>query len=114
MGLSRQDRFAILSKNSIEYIELYGAAETAGYIAVAINYRLSADEMAYIVNDSAPKVLFFEEEFAQIVERIPRQSAGHRFICLHWASARLVLSYENWQPATGRCRLMPAMTISSI
>jgi acyl-CoA synthetase (AMP-forming)/AMP-acid ligase II len=67
MGLSRQDRFAILSKNSIEYIELYGAAETAGYIAVAINYRLSADEMAYIVNDSAPKVLFFEEEFAQIV-----------------------------------------------
>ncbi len=56
LNLAHQDRFAILSKNSLEYLELYGAAESAGFVAVAINYRLAADEMAYIVGDSAPKI----------------------------------------------------------
>ncbi len=97
LNLSRQDRFAVLAKNSIEYIELYGAAETAGYIAVAINYRLSADEMAYIVNDSAPKVLFFEEEFAPIVGEFRAKVANTlRFICIgrapDWASSYEELS----------------------
>jgi len=83
MDLNRQDRFAILSKNSIEYIELYGAAETAGFIAVAINYRLTADEMAYIVNDSAPKVLIFEEEFTSIVNEIRTKVADTiSFVCI--------------------------------
>jgi acyl-CoA synthetase (AMP-forming)/AMP-acid ligase II len=83
MKLHHQDRFAILSKNSLEYIELYGAAESTGFVAVAINFRLAAEEMAYIVNDSAPKVLLFEEEFAPVVDQFRAKIAGDiRLVCI--------------------------------
>ncbi len=92
LKLGHQDRFAILSKNSLEYLELYGAAESTGYVAVAINYRLAAEEMAYIVNDSAPKVLFFEEEFTGVVEQFrDKLTRDVRFVCIGkppaWAEA---------------------------
>jgi acyl-CoA synthetase (AMP-forming)/AMP-acid ligase II len=95
LKLAHQDRFAILSKNSLEYLELYGAAESTGFVAVAINYRLAADEMAYIVGDSAPKVLFFEEEFTSVVEQFKdRISRDIRLVCIGnppaWAA-----SYES-------------------
>ncbi|MGE3991934.1 class I adenylate-forming enzyme family protein [Pseudorhodoplanes sp.] len=92
LKLTHQDRFAILAKNSLEYIELYGAAESTGFVAIAINYRLAPDEMAYIVNDSAPKVLLFEEEFAPAVERFRDRIARDTiFVCIGrppaWAHA---------------------------
>jgi acyl-CoA synthetase (AMP-forming)/AMP-acid ligase II len=48
--------------------------------------------MAYIVNDSAPKVLFFEEEFSGVVEQFrDRLSRDVRFVCIGkpaaWAEA---------------------------
>ena len=36
MKLHHQDRFAILSKNALEYLELYGAAECTGFVAVVL------------------------------------------------------------------------------
>jgi acyl-CoA synthetase (AMP-forming)/AMP-acid ligase II len=88
LKLQRHDRFAILSKNSLEYLELYGAAESTGFIAVAINYRLAPDEMAYILNDSKPKVLFFESEFMSVVERFrDRISHDTRLVCIGEAPA---------------------------
>jgi acyl-CoA synthetase (AMP-forming)/AMP-acid ligase II len=97
MNLSHQDRFAILAKNSLEYVELYGAAESTGFVAVAINYRLAADEMVYIVNDSAPKVLFFEEEFTSVVDQFRgRLARDVRFVCIGkppaWAESYADLS----------------------
>ena len=90
--LHNQDRFAILSKNSLEYLGLYGAAESTGFIAVAINYRLAPEEMAYIVNDSAPKILFFEQEFIGVVEQFKDKIAREiQFVCIgdppSWAVA---------------------------
>jgi acyl-CoA synthetase (AMP-forming)/AMP-acid ligase II len=92
LKLRHQDRFAILSKNSLAYLELYGAGESTGFVAVAINFRLAAEEMAYIVNDSAPKVLFFEEEFAPVVEQFRAKISGDiRLVCIGtppaWAEA---------------------------
>ena len=83
LALQRQDRFAILSKNSLDYLALYGAAESTGFIAVAINFRLAAEEMAYIVHDASPKVLFFEAEFAPIVDQFrSRIAADIRLVCI--------------------------------
>ena len=62
-GLKRGDRFALLAQNCIEYFEAVGTAETAGFIAVTLNWRLAAPELAHIVEDCAPTVLIFEERF---------------------------------------------------
>ena len=82
-GIRRQDRVAILAMNCLEYYEIYRACEWAGYIAAPINFRLTAQEMLYIVNDSAPKALIFEAQYADIIEQLRPQLHGIEvFICL--------------------------------
>ena len=66
MGVRRQHRVAILAQNSNAYVEVYAAGEVSGFITVAINYRLAASEIEYIIKDSAPDVLIFDEEYAAI------------------------------------------------
>src|SRR3954470_14619992 len=70
MGVRRQHRVAILAQNSNAYVEVYAAGEVAGFITVAINYRLAAAEIEYIVKDSAPSVLIFDAEYAAIAQDI--------------------------------------------
>jgi acyl-CoA synthetase (AMP-forming)/AMP-acid ligase II len=69
-GMRRQFRVAVLAQNSNAYIEIYAAGEVAGYITVAVNYRLAAAEIEYILKDSAPTVLIFDEEYTATVGAI--------------------------------------------
>ena len=61
-GLAPGDRVAVLAQNCPEYMEAYAAAEIGGWATVTVNYRLSPDEIAYILADSAPKGLIVEQE----------------------------------------------------
>ncbi len=70
LGLRKQDRIAILAQNSTEYLELYGACEEAGFIAVGLNYRLSEPELSDILRDAAPSVIFYDAEYAARVDMI--------------------------------------------
>src|SRR4051812_30992863 len=66
LGMRHQDRVAILAMNCPEYLEVYGVSEVASYIVAAINFRLAAPEIAYIANDASPKVLVFEQQYAEV------------------------------------------------
>lgn len=67
-GIEKGDRIGILAKNSLEYFLLYGAAAALGAIMLPINWRLSADEVGYNLNDCEPKLLFVDPEFQEAVE----------------------------------------------
>src|SRR5271166_3264779 len=56
-GIEPGDRIAIVSQNNLEFVDLYGAVARLGAILVPVNWRLSADEVAYVVSDAAPKVV---------------------------------------------------------
>jgi long-chain acyl-CoA synthetase len=56
-GLSRLDHYAIFMENSPRYLEACGAAERAGLYYTCINSYLTAEELAYIVNNSEAKIL---------------------------------------------------------
>ncbi|SMC75604.1 Acyl-CoA synthetase (AMP-forming)/AMP-acid ligase II [Desulfocicer vacuolatum DSM 3385] len=60
-GIAPKDRIAILAMNHLEYLVLKGAAAAMGAILVPINWRLSQDEIAYILEDSGAKLLFFDD-----------------------------------------------------
>jgi acyl-CoA synthetase (AMP-forming)/AMP-acid ligase II len=47
-GIPRQARLAVLSRNTPEYLEVYGAAGLGGFIGLGINYRLSDREQLAI------------------------------------------------------------------
>ena len=64
-GLQRGDRIAILSRNSIEYFEVYYACARAGLIAQPLNWRLAAEEISRILLDGEPAAFLCESEFLQ-------------------------------------------------
>ncbi|MEM6604215.1 MAG: long-chain-fatty-acid--CoA ligase [Pseudomonadota bacterium] len=66
--LSANARIAYLGKNTDFYFELFFGAAKAGRPMVAINWRLTAQEIGYILNDAHVETLFVEAEFEPIVE----------------------------------------------
>ena len=77
-GCRRGDRIGILSRNCAEYLEIYGACELAGFIAVPVNYRLTASEIKYIVDNTTPSILFHGAEFLPVVDEI--RTAGTLYV----------------------------------
>ncbi|MDO9566279.1 MAG: AMP-binding protein [Candidatus Desulfaltia sp.] len=67
-GIQKTDRIAVLGKNSLEYFLLYGAAAATGTIVLPINWRLSADEVCFNLNDCEPTVFFVDKEYQELVE----------------------------------------------
>ena len=62
MQLKKGDRIAILSQNRAEYFITYFAIAQLGLIAVPLNIRLSASELAYQIQDSGAKAIIYEKE----------------------------------------------------
>jgi acyl-CoA synthetase (AMP-forming)/AMP-acid ligase II len=66
-GVRRQDRIAVLSRNSIEFGELNAAAQLSGIIMATINFRLSPSEMDDALRRVAPSIVFCAEEFVPVI-----------------------------------------------
>lgn len=92
LGLLQQQRVAILSRNCMEICEVYAASEVGGFITATISFRFAPPEVAYIVNDSLPRILVFEAEFTDLVDglRGSLESVEH-YVCIgdapDWAMA---------------------------
>jgi len=69
-GIKKGDRIGVLGKNSLEHFLLYGAAAALGAIILPINWRLSADEIIFNLNDGSPAALFVDTEFQELVNGI--------------------------------------------
>jgi fatty-acyl-CoA synthase len=68
LGLSRGDRVCVLAYNRIEWLEIYAGAALSGLIAVPVNFRLKAAEVAYIAQDCGARAFLAEAALAGIVE----------------------------------------------
>src|SRR3954447_20322353 len=70
-GLERHDRVAALCPNVPELLELHHAVPRAAGVLVAINTRLSAPEIAYILEHSGARLLFVDAELLPLVPDPP-------------------------------------------
>ena len=61
-GVAAGDRVGILARNAPEYADLCGAVAFLGAILLPVNWRLNADEITYVLNDGAPKLLIVDAE----------------------------------------------------
>src|SRR5699024_8638370 len=82
LGIKKGDRVGILLYNSLEYIALYFAISKLGAIAVRINFRLTGQELAYILNDSGTTLLCFDLKLAKEIELIRSSLPVKDYICL--------------------------------
>jgi fatty-acyl-CoA synthase len=64
-GLQRGDRVAVLAMNVPAMLEAHFGVALAGGVLVAINTRLNADEVGYILDHCGARVLLADAELAQ-------------------------------------------------
>jgi fatty-acyl-CoA synthase len=71
LGVGPGQRVAVVAPNSARALELYYAVPATGRILVPINFRLSRDEIGFIVWHSGSRVLFHDPELAGTVAGLP-------------------------------------------
>lgn len=64
-NIAKGERIAILSHNRLEFVVLLFAIAKIECVAVPLNVRLNMHELAFQLNDSGTKLLFFEHEFSE-------------------------------------------------
>lgn len=83
MGLQSGDRVATLLYNRGETFQLYFACAYAGLTFVPVSFRLTAPEVASILNDCGAKAVFTEPDLAGILNAaVPELTAKPRIVTL--------------------------------
>jgi fatty-acyl-CoA synthase len=83
LGVRPGERVAFLSFNCHRLLEAYYGVPQIGAILLPLNIRLSPEELAFILNDATPRLLFFDPELAPLVEAMrPKLNCIEHFITL--------------------------------
>jgi long-chain acyl-CoA synthetase len=77
LGVTEGQRVLWLGQNCHRFLETLLATAKLGAICCPVNWRLSGDEMAFVIDDSKPKVVIWQEQ--EIGERVgaAREKAMH-------------------------------------
>ena len=76
LGVEHGERVAIVSPNSGRFLAAFFGVSGYGRILVPINFRLTRDEIAYVVEHSGASVLLYDPDLADEVDNI---KVAHRF-----------------------------------
>src|SRR3954464_15216536 len=76
LGIGEGERVAVVSHNSARLLELLLAVPSAGRVLVPVNFRLSPEEVSYIVGHSGSRVLLVDPELESSLKNV---EAEHRF-----------------------------------
>ncbi|MEV0596718.1 acyl--CoA ligase family protein [Nonomuraea cavernae] len=79
LGVGPGDRVATLCANSHVQLELHHGVPLSGAVLVALNFRLSAQELTYIVRHSGARVLLATTEYAGKAHEIA-EATGARLV----------------------------------
>lgn len=75
-GVRRGDRVVVLMGNSIEMVEVLLAVLRLGAVAVPVNFRLVADEVAFLVADSEAVLIVTDAERAPVAAAVRRREGS--------------------------------------
>ena len=93
LGIGRGERVAIVSHNSARLLTAFYGISGSGRVLVPVNFRLNADEVAYIVEHSGATVLLVDPELDDALRGV---DAKHRFVI--GAESDAVLYREGVEP----------------
>lgn len=74
LGIAKGDRICVISKNSIEFMEIYYACARVGLIVQPLNWRLGAPEMSRIITDGEPSVVVTSDEFSDVQKVLKKEN----------------------------------------
>src|SRR6266704_24707 len=70
LGIRPGDRIGTLAWNTYRHFELYYGISGIGAVCHTINPRLFDDQIVYIVNHAADRILFVDTSFVPLIERL--------------------------------------------
>jgi fatty-acyl-CoA synthase len=83
LGLGVGDRVGTFGWNTYRHLEVYFAAPSMGAIVHTINIRLASEDIVYIINHAADKILLIDPDLAPIIEELaPRLESVEHFIIM--------------------------------
>jgi fatty-acyl-CoA synthase len=86
LGVKRGDRVAYIAPNTHAQLASFYAVPQLGAVLVPINYRLTADDFAYIITHSGSKVVCAHSDHLEAVDKIRDQLPGvQHFVALEGA-----------------------------
>ena len=71
-GVQKGDKVALLMENCDQFVEIHFATARLGAVGVPLNYRLVGGELAFILNSSESKMLFYGSAYRETVEAVKK------------------------------------------
>ncbi|MBB5182052.1 class I adenylate-forming enzyme family protein [Catenisphaera adipataccumulans] len=100
-GIQKGQKCAILLMNCLEWLPIYFGILKCGAIAVPLNFRYTADEIAYCIDKADVDVLFFGETFIGRIESIADEIGQKRL--LFYVGNDCPSFAEDYQESTANC-----------
>ena len=99
LGLEKGDRVAVLAYNGHQFLESFFGPAKAGLVIMPLNWRLTAEELSFILKDGGAKAIIFDVDFAAVIEQIQAQGEAGSTLD-HWieigqGSAEFAIPYES-------------------
>ncbi|WNB92133.1 fatty acid--CoA ligase [Bacillus sp. NEB1478] len=93
-GVTKGDRVSTFLFNTEELATAFFACTKIGAVFNPINFRLTAEEVAFILQDAAPKVVLFEKALEPTVKAIKDRFSGTSFWYIDDETPDYAMSYQ--------------------
>src|SRR5258706_1701144 len=97
LGVQQGDRVATLSWNHYQHLETYCAVPCMGAIVHTLNIRLSADDLAYIVNHAKDKVIIVDQVLLPLFEKFKSNIQVEKIIVIPQTNQPIAPEYLNYE-----------------
>jgi fatty-acyl-CoA synthase len=67
-GIRQGERVGVMVEDRLEPIEAYAACALGGFVAVAVNHRLTSHEASYVLSDSGARALIHTDGVSEVVD----------------------------------------------
>lgn len=96
LDLKKGERVAVLMPNCHQIVESFYGIASAGLVLVPLNFRNSAQEHLYILNDSEARAIILAEEYKDMITSIlPEANTISWAICVTKNPGKKMISYYN-------------------
>ncbi len=96
LGVKKGDRVAVLSQNCNQFVELYFANGKLGSVTTPLNYRLTATELEFIINNSEAVALIVQDDFVPTIAGIKHLLPNIKHYITIGGSHQGYREYEEW------------------
>jgi len=79
-GIVKGDRVGVLAMNSTDILEMQSACAKIGAIFLPLNWRLTVTELQFIIEDSGPRIMLYDKQFADEIAALSQSTSIEVFL----------------------------------